>query len=374
MLLAVEEPEDSAAALSAEEGDALDDRFDPGPSVAVDDEDFVSAFAPAPSPPLAFQGTNPIARPLRIQESPFFTPRRTPIHGRPIILRDLHKHSSSHLTQQETSSLLRSLTQRDIAILQALYDYRYLNTLQIQQLVFHGLRSAQMRLRSLSDHGLIYRWQMIDPPGLTHRPSLLLLTPRGGRLLAEFRGHSPWSYIRRAQDARDHCWHVTHDLEANGFFVDLTVASRLSMRDGLLMWIGEESTRSARRAWAKERRRPVATPDGVGLWLTGGQTISFDLEWDRGTESGNRLRSKLRTYVAYFRDTKTADRKHVLFVMHRDGREQLIHDLVSELVILGWTCCRFWTTTVERIDQVGPLGPLWAAAGKRTSANVAMRS
>ena len=355
--------------VSVAEGDVLNQDWDPGPYVTAVREDLASTFAPALSSPPALQGTNPNARPVGIQPAPFLTPRRTPIHGRPIILRDLRKHSSSLLTQEETSLLLRSLTHRDIAILQALHDYRYLNTLQIQQLYFHGLRSTQMRLQFLSDHGLIYRWQMIDPPGLTRRPSVLLLTPRGGRLLAEFRGHSPWSYIRRAKDARDHCWHVTHDLEANGFFVDLAVASRLSLSDGLLLWVGEEGARSSRRAWAKEHRRPVATPDGVGLWLTRGQTISFDLEWDRGTESGNRLRAELRTYVAYFRETKQADRRHVLFVMHRAGREQLIHDLVSELGILARNSCRFWTTTVDRIDQVGPLGPLWADAGKRPSAD-----
>src|SRR5205085_9106497 len=122
--------------------------------------------------------------------------------------------SSSLLTQEETSRLLRSLTQRDLSILQTLHDYRYLNTFHIQQLFFHGIRSAQMRLQFLSDHGLIYRWQMIDPPGLTRRSSLLLLTPRGGRLLAEFRGHSPWSYLRRAKDARDHSWPIIHDLGA----------------------------------------------------------------------------------------------------------------------------------------------------------------
>jgi len=93
---------------------------------------------------------------------------------------------------------------------------------------------------------------MIDPPGLTRRPSLLLLTPRGGRLLAEHRGNSPWSYIRRANDARDHCWHVSHDLEANGFFVDLAVTSRLSTDQGLLLWIGEESSRN----WPDVSRKP----------------------------------------------------------------------------------------------------------------------
>ena len=348
---------------TSDEGDASSNRWDPGPYVTPVREDLVSAFAPAPSLPPAVQGTNPSAKPMRIQETSSSTPRRTPIHGHPIILRDLHKHSSSLLTQEETSHLLRSLTQRDVAILQALHDYRYLNTLQIQQLFFHGIRSAQMRLQFLSDHGLTYRWSMIDPPGLTRRPSMLLLTPRGGRLLAEFRGHSPWSYIRRAKDARDHCWHLTHDLEANGFFIDLALASRMQVDQGLLLWIGEESSRSSRRTWAKAHRRPIATPDGEGLYLSRDRTITFDLEWDRGTESIGRLRSKLRTYVGFYEDTKGADREHVLFVLHRTSREELFHRLARELFLTGRHCCRFWTTTVERIDQVGPLGALWAPVG-----------
>lgn len=346
------------------DGDATTNCWDPGPYLTAVREDLVSAFAPAPSLPPAFQGTNPSAKHRGIQNTPSFIPRRTPIHGRPIILRNLRRHSSSLLTQEETSVLLRSLTQRDVAILQALHDYRYLTTLQIQQLFFHGIRSAQMRLQFLSTHGLIYRWQMIDPPGLTRRPSLLLLTSRGGRLLAEFRGHSSWSYIRRAKDARDHCWHVTHDLEANGFFVDLALASRLHTDQGLLLWIGEESSRSSRRVWAKERRRPIATPDGEGFYLTRGRIVSFDLEWDRGTESATRLRAKLRTYVGFYQDTKGADREHVLFVLHRNSREELLHHAAGELFGIGRDCCRFWTTTVERIDQVGPLGPLWAAVGR----------
>jgi protein involved in plasmid replication-relaxation len=345
---------------TAGEGDPSNDNWDPGSYLDAVREDLASAFATAPSLPPAVQGTNPIAKPLRIQETPRSTPGRTSIHGRPIILRNLDKHSSSLLTQEETSHLLRSLTQRDVAILQALHDYRYLNTLQIQHLFFHGIRSTQMRLQFLSNHGLIYRWQMIDPPGLTRRPSLLLLTPRGGRLLAEFRGHSPWSYIRRAEDARDHCWHVTHDLEANGFFVDLALASRLQVDQGLLLWIGEESSRSSRRTWAKAHRRPIATPDGEGLYLSRDRTITFDLEWDRGTESIGRLRSKLRTYVGFYEDTRGADREHVLFVLHRTSREELFHRLARELFLTGRHCCRFWTTTVERIDHVGPLGPLWA--------------
>jgi hypothetical protein len=77
---------------------------------------------------------------------------------------------------------------------------------------------------------------MFEPPGVTRRPSLLLITPRGAQLLADVRGDRPWPYVQRTKDARDPCWHVTHDLEANGFFIDLILASRLGLHEGLLVW------------------------------------------------------------------------------------------------------------------------------------------
>lgn len=120
------EPGHALPDVAAAEVEFSNDNWDPGSYLDAVREDLASAFAPAPSPPPAVERTNPIAKPLRIQETPGSTPGRTPIHGRPIILRNLHKHASSLLTQEETSHLLRSLTQRDVAILQALHDYRYL--------------------------------------------------------------------------------------------------------------------------------------------------------------------------------------------------------------------------------------------------------
>src|ERR1700694_3064395 len=100
------------------------DNWDPGSYLDAVRKDLASSFAPAPSLPPAVQGTNPIAKPLRIRETLAPTPGRTPIHGRPSILRDLRKHASSLLTQETTSRLLRSLTPRDLSILQARLDYR----------------------------------------------------------------------------------------------------------------------------------------------------------------------------------------------------------------------------------------------------------
>jgi hypothetical protein len=47
----------------------------------------------------------------------------------------------------------------------------------------------------------------------------------------------------------------------------------------------------------------------------------------------------------------------------------VLHHVARELVAVGPDRCRFWTTTVEHIDHVGPLGPLSAAVGRPDSGN-----
>lgn len=184
--------------------------------------------------------------------------------------------------------------------------------------------------------------------------------PAGARLLADLHGESPWPYVRRAEDARDHCWHVVHDLEANGFFIDLALASRLALREGVLLWIGEESCCADRRLFAKANRRPVATPDGAGSYLFAGNVIHFDLGWDRGTASLSRLEKKVRTAISYFKDSRNAERMHILYVLSRPAREEALRPIIQDA--LDEDSCRFWTTTVERLEVEGPLGRLWCDA------------
>lgn len=328
---------------------------------------FASAFASGSSLPRpSFQGTIGSAASVRIRPhlhvASTFAPGRTPIPVRPFIFRRIPNHTTASLTQEQTTRLLRTLTQRDRCILQVLYDYRYLTTLQIRQLFFPSPRSAQLRIQFLANQGLIYRWKMTEPPGITRRPSLLLISPRGARLLADLRGESPWPYVRRAKDARDHCWHVVHDLEANGFFIDLVLASRLTSDEGVLRWLGEETCRFERRLYAARYRPhlPVATPDGIGLYLVGRRTIRFDLEWDRGTASMYRLRQKIRTAVRYFKATRDNRGANVLYVLSKPTREESLHAIIEDE--FDSDACRFWTTTVGRIEAEGPLGQLWSEA------------
>lgn len=90
-----------------------------------EDEDFASAYASDPSfPRSSFQAAKggasvPRIRP-RIQGPEALVPGRTPIPTRPFILRSIPKHTSTPLAQEQTSQLLRSLSQRDRCILQSL--------------------------------------------------------------------------------------------------------------------------------------------------------------------------------------------------------------------------------------------------------------
>ena len=285
----------------------------------------------------------------------------------PIILRDVPPTADTRPSQSELTRLHRTLTQRDLVILQCLYDYRYLNTLQVKELVFPSLRSCQMRLQHLKELGLIYSWKVIETPGVKRRHSLLLISARGARVLADWHGDDQRAYVERSHAVRDHSLHATHDLEANQFFVALVMQSRQRRAEGLLHWYSEEHVRADRGEMAREFKWPVPAPDGSGVYLMLGGRILFDLEWDRATESLARLRQKINAYVGYYKHFRTAKQHHVLFVLPSDDREDNVHYTIWERRPHSHSdnCCSFWTTTAYRLRWWGPLGAIWGSVNIR---------
>jgi hypothetical protein len=326
---------------------------------------FASHFASAAAHHAARQDAKNDAQrfPIRVplQPPPPAAVGLSPISTHPIILRNLPVHADSSLNHAQTSHLLRTIKQRDLLILQALHDYRYLNTLQAKELFFPSLRSAQMRLQFLEHQGLIYRWKVIEPPGVTRRPSMLVLSPRGARVLANHQGDEARLYVERSREARDHCWHAIHDLEANQFFIWLATQSRELADQGLFYWYGEDYCRSDRVQFARERRLPAPIPDGMGVYLAPTGRIIFDLEWDRATESHARLRQRMRSYVRYFKYFRQSELHHVLFVVPGEGREEAIHQAIrrERPRFNRDSCCTFWTTTASNLRTAGPLGRIW---------------
>src|SRR6202140_2299324 len=143
---------------------------------AGDELDFAPAFASADSLRPAPQEAKDGAQASRAQFGPAHDPGRSLIPTHPIILRDLPPQSEARPSQTQLNRLHGSLTQRDLVILQSLYDYRYLNTLQLQELFFPSLRACQIRLHQLKTLGLIYVWKVIETPGVRRRHSMSLIS------------------------------------------------------------------------------------------------------------------------------------------------------------------------------------------------------
>ena len=273
--------------------------------------------------------------------------------------------TNAALSLRDLARLRASLTQRDLAILMCLEAYRYLNLHQLEMLFFPSSRSAQIRLKQLKDFGLLQRWKVIEPPGITRRPSVFLLSPRGARVLAASRSEDPTSLVRQARMAELHCLNVTHDLEANGFFVDLALASRDLPDQGLYHWVGEAAMRIAFRNGKRRSRLGEGAPasDGWGRFLTSSGEVIFELEWDRGTESLQRLELKIRSYIGYFKNRRNAELHHVLFVLPHLAREKAVVGRISEeYPSFSLSCCRFWVTNRPLLETEGPLARIWLYA------------
>jgi hypothetical protein len=281
--------------------------------------------------------------------------------GQPNLIRESAPVSDRPLSERDRDILLRQLTPRDVAILTALSQYRYLDQSQLQQLFFPSQRTTQLRTAWLKDQGLVLRWLRLGPQGWQRHPSVLLLSGRGARLLAALRAQDPRPGVRRSHHAQTHCFHLTHDLEANGFFIALAADSAPLRGEGLYHWTGEWAGRLLYR-----QRGAAFAPDGWGRYLTPTGEVVLMLEWDRGTESPHRLGVKVNHYVTYFQGRRDAELTHILFVASTPTREGVIQSAIERRLPPGHrACCRFWLTSVDRLREAGPLTAIWSLVGGR---------
>ena len=186
-------------------------------------------------------------------------------------------------------SVAHRLTERDRSILTMLYRHRMFTTDQLAEMYFGNLNTAQHRLTTLYKLRLLDRFQPLD-----HRyarlPYHYVLDELGAMVVAAERGEDPDKSRWRADKALaiGKSQRLRHLVGVNGFFSALVAESRRREDCDLSLWWSE-------RHCASQFDR-LAQPDGLGVWEEAGDRVVFCLEYDRSTETLDRLEKKLKSY------------------------------------------------------------------------------
>jgi hypothetical protein len=278
-----------------------------------------------------------------------------------------------------TSTLLAAaarLPERDFALLDLLYQHRYLTRRQIQLLYFSEHhdprddrlvktktpRTAQRRLQRLREADLLVRRQLTQPDGRRDPEPYYCLSPNGARLVAH-RNNLPLAETRkRTADALANPLFVRHALACGDLHCALvrTARTRPCHQCRPEWWRGEHAVSQQ----FKDRGATVLLcPDGYTRYQARGDIHHLLVEVDLGTMTLPRLRAKLERYRAYARSRAWQSRYPIfpklLLLTTNDRRITALHaqlEPLPELVLLS--------TTHADVRQHRPLAPIWRQPGR----------
>jgi hypothetical protein len=188
--------------------------------------------------------------------------------------------------------LARHLTERDREVALYLYRHRVLTTEQLELLFFSSRRRAQDRLLFLYRNRVLDRFYPPAPFGSGKLDAHWLLDEAGALLVAAMqdleRKQLGW---QRRDDWASHP-QLAHQLEANRFITDLIAASLSEPGLGVSEWWPPAE---AADHLSRSRRGRVLPDAGFYLETPAGPVECY-LEWDRATETQQRLAEKLLAY------------------------------------------------------------------------------
>lgn len=272
------------------------------------------------------------------------------------------------------------LTSRDIAILNAVYEYRVLSRFHIEKLFFPPGATSRciLRLGLLHEHGFLDRQEQASKPSEGRKPYLYLLTEKAAHKLADEldceRGDIAW----RPADNQLKPLFLDHLLQTQ----DVRVAVAVSAREHgfeLLRWVDEGRLRREHAydlvtvRGAKGGTQKIAVVPDSYFDLRAGRRGHFFVEIDRGTVTADALdftqrdwEKKIRAYQEYqasglFEARYKAPAFRVLTVTVGERRLSRLQQITERANGRS----RYWFTTFERIKDADILtDPVWTVASR----------
>jgi hypothetical protein len=181
------------------------------------------------------------------------------------------------------------LTERDRSILTMIYRHRVFTTDQLAEMYFDNINTAQHRLTTLYQLRLVDRFQPIDRRYVS-QPYHYVLDQLGAMVVAAEQDNDPdkthWQYEKALAIGRSQ--RLAHLVGTNGFFSALLAEGRRRNDCGLSLWWSER--------FCASNFNEIVRPDGLGIWDESDAHVTFCLEYDRSTETLERLEKKLKSY------------------------------------------------------------------------------
>lgn len=221
----------------------------------------------------------------------------------------VNKRRSRFTQTPEQSPMV--IQDRDIRILETLYNYRFLTTTQIADLFFGAKSKALRRLRQLYDNGFVTR--IFRPVVVGSAEVIYCLDNYGVSVLAQRLGidreEIDWS---RRSFIRLKSLFLDHAMDVNRFRVSLCLAIQRDPSMKLLFWKydTELQTKNEKGILVSDKvsdpddkaKKIRVTPDAFfGISTPQGRAYFF-LETDMGTEDNYRFKKKMQGYLKYYVD------------------------------------------------------------------------
>ncbi len=241
-----------------------------------------------------------------------------------------------------------TLTARDLAILELIYRYRYVEARHARALVGGSNQQITRRLQGLFHNRYIGRYGRRERMRVELDPGSPLmaygLELKGARALAEHFGRRAaelgvepeplrWKkeYTRRTE------WFLEHHLMTSDFRCNLELALRDTPDVELVTWDQSKDTWFRVTIPNQRHRTARVAPDAYFVLRDRGDLRYFFLEIDRGTEEHRRIIEKFVAYWWFLQDPQFRDnrghraRVQVLFVTTSERRRLNITETLALL-------------------------------------------
>lgn len=262
-------------------------------------------------------------------------------------------------------------TDRDLDVLDALADYRFLSIPQIQTLFFPTNGSTETRLRRLYEHDLVVRLYMPARPYDRRVHTIYGLSVQGAKLLRD--RHEGVQPAHLSPKNERSALFLDHTLRRNDLRICLTLLCRANPKVELVSW---EQTPEQVRARAevpvgRDTERVSLIPDAVFVLRQGDSRAAFAVEIDMGTVRVTSMAERYRAYWCWWKAGGPAKRFgpvpfRVLTLTTTAAHLAALKRVATQAPVSGRKGSGlFWFALLSSIDIKNPasvLAPTWQVA------------